>query len=120
VKKQALESLAMFLFTSNSPPSRVEKSHLQRCFARLGVVSPSRKVMGASLLKECQSKCTVSLMRSRYAVVTDGWTKRTAKRGTPLINVMVFPDDRPAVFLRVVDAGNQIKHKAFVVELHQV
>ena len=60
------------------------------------------------------------LQYAHYAIVTDGWSKRTAARGTPLINIMIGPDDRPAVFWRVEDGSNAHKNSDWVVELHEV
>jgi hypothetical protein len=45
-------------------------------------------------------------------------SKRTAACGTPLINVMICPDDSTAVAWRIVDASGQIKDTAYVVQLH--
>lgn len=61
-----------------------------------------------------------SLQDARFAVVTDGWSKRTAERGFPLINVMLCPDDGPAVFWRVIDASGRIKDATHAVQLHKV
>jgi hypothetical protein len=60
-----------------------------------------------------------SLEDTRYAIVPDGWSKRAAQRGTPLINVMVCPNDGPAVFWKVVNAEGQIKDAQYVFELHK-
>jgi hypothetical protein len=51
-------------------------------------------------------------------MITDGWSKRTSDRGTPLINVIICPDDGPAVAWRVVDASGQIKDTEYVEQLH--
>jgi hypothetical protein len=47
------------------------------------------------------------------------WSKRTAARGNPLINVMICPDDGPAVAWRIVDPSGQIKDTAYVAQLHR-
>jgi hypothetical protein len=60
-----------------------------------------------------------SLEDTRYAIVTDGWSKRAAQQGTPLIIVMVCPDDGSAVFWKVVNAEGQIKDAQYVFELHK-
>jgi hypothetical protein len=49
-----------------------------------------------------------------------GWSKRAAKRGAPLINVMICPSDGAADFWCVKDTSGQIKHKDWVVQLHRV
>jgi hypothetical protein len=60
-----------------------------------------------------------SLLNSRYAIFTDGWSKRTAQRHVLLINVNICPDDGPAMFWKVVDTSGKIKDKDFVVQLHK-
>jgi hypothetical protein len=60
-----------------------------------------------------------SLLNSRYAIVTDGWSKRTAQRHVLLINANICPDDGPAMFWKVVDTSGKIKDKDYVVQLHK-
>jgi hypothetical protein len=58
------------------------------------------------------------LESTQYAIVTDGWSKRAAQRGTPLINPMVCPDDGPAVFWKVMNAPGQIQDAQYVYDLY--
>jgi hypothetical protein len=60
-----------------------------------------------------------SLCGKRYAIVTDGWSRRTAVRGAPLININICVDDGPALFWRVEDSSGLIKGTQYVVSLHQ-
>jgi hypothetical protein len=61
-----------------------------------------------------------SLLNSCYAIVTDGWSKRTAQPRTPLINVNICSDGSgPAMFWKVVDTLGKFKDKDCVVQLHK-
>jgi hypothetical protein len=83
----ALEELAMFFYTSNTPPERANNPHLKRCLALLGIKAPKREDLQVSYLQSARSKVQAATIQSlrgkRYAVVTDGWYKRTAARGAP-------------------------------------
>lgn len=75
------------------------------------------------LLDDARSEVKQSVLSDlehcRYAIVTDGCSKRAAQRGTPLINCIVCPDDGPAVFWRVHNAAGWIKDANYVYALHQ-
>ncbi len=120
---EAIEELSMYFYTSNTPIERVTNPHLKRSFALLGLALPEPRDLRGSLLDSAVHKVRVSTLEvlegRRYAIVTDGWSKRTASRGTPLINVMLCPDDGPAVAWRVEDASGCIKNTDYVVQLHQ-
>jgi hypothetical protein len=66
-----------------------------------------------------RSSSVHSLLNSRYAIVTDGWSKRAAQRGAALINVNICPDDGFAMFWKVVDTSGKIKENDYVVQLHK-
>jgi hypothetical protein len=122
-QRQASRALAMMYYTTNTPPERVNSTYQQKYSAILGHKSPSAKDLRGYLLDDAYDTVKSSVMQSledtRYAIVTDGWSKRAAQRGTPLINVMVCPDDGPAVFWKVVNAEGQIKDAQYVFELHK-
>jgi Protein of unknown function (DUF 659)/hAT family C-terminal dimerisation region len=122
-QKQADKALAMMYYTTNTPPERVNSTYQQRYSAILGHKSPSAKDLRGYLLDESYETVKRAVMQSledtKYAIVTDGWSKRAAQRGTPLINVMVCPDDGPAVFWKVVNAAGQIKDAQYVFDLHK-
>jgi hypothetical protein len=56
-----------------------------------------------------QAATIESLCGKRYAVVTDGWSKGTAARSDPLVNINIRPDDEEAVFWRIEHASGCIK-----------
>jgi hypothetical protein len=121
---RANEHLAMFFYTSNTPPQRANNPHLKQLGALLGFKTPSPKELRGRLLKGARSSVEESLLTeldsTRYAITTDGWSKRTAIRGAALINVMLCPDDGPAVFWDVIDASGAIKDADYIVKIHKV
>jgi hypothetical protein len=106
---EAMHELAMNFFTSNTPPERVENVHLKKSFALLGSQTPSARDLRTGYLaaahKHVEETSVNSLLNSRYAIVTDGRSKRTGQRGAPLININICPDDGPAMFWKVVDTS---------------
>jgi hypothetical protein len=121
--REAQQELAMYFYTSNTPPERVRNPHLKRSFALLGADVPEPRDLRGSYLDAAAEDTKKSVLEAvsgkRYAIVTDGWSKRTAVRGAPLINVNICPEDAPAIFWRVEDASGRIKDKNYVVQLHQ-
>jgi hypothetical protein len=121
--REAQRELAMYSYTSNTPPERVQNPHLKRSFALLGADVPEPRDLRGSYLDAAAGdtkKSVLEAVRSkRYAIMTDGWSKRTAVHGAPLINVNICPEDAPAIFWRVEDASGRIKDKDYVVRLHQ-
>jgi hypothetical protein len=112
----------MMYYTTNTPPERVNSTYQQKYSAILGHKSPSAKDLRGYLLDDAYytlSSVMQSLEDTQYAIVTDGWSKCAPQRGTPVINVVVCPDDGPAVFWKVVNAEGQIKDAQYVFELHK-
>jgi hypothetical protein len=120
---EAVHALSMYFYTSNTPPERASNPHLRKAFALLGALVPEPRDIRGSLLDTATAKVKQSTLQAldgtRFAIITDGWSKRTAARGKPPINVMICPDDGPAVAWRIVDASGQIKDTAYVVQLHR-
>jgi hypothetical protein len=118
----AVEALSMYFYTSNTLPERVSNPHLRKTFALIGAVVPEPRDIRGNLLDKAARSVKQStleyLMGKRFAIITDSWSKRTAARGTPLINVMVCPEDGPAVAWRVEDAAGKIKDTSYVAQLH--
>jgi hypothetical protein len=118
----AVQALSMYFYTSNTPPERVSNPHLRKTFALIGAVVPEPRDIRGNLLDKAARSVKQStleyLMGKRFAIITDSWSKRTAARGTPLINVMVCPEDGPAVAWRVEDAAGKIKDTSYVAQLH--
>jgi hypothetical protein len=92
-------------YTTNTPVERVNSHHQKNYSALLGHNPPSAKDLRGPLLDEAheivQRSVLSSLEDAHFEIVTDGWSKCSVQRGTPLINVMVRSDDGPAVFLKL-------------------
>jgi hypothetical protein len=101
----------------------VRNPHLKRSFALLGADVPEPRDLRGSYLDAAARDIKKSVLEAvsgqRYAIVTDGWSKRTAVCGALLINVNICPEVNPAIFWRFEDASGRIKDKAYVVRLHQ-
>jgi hypothetical protein len=96
---------------------------LRKALALLGALVPEPRDIRGSLLDAATAKVTQSTLQAldgtHFAIVMDGWSKRTAAHGKPLINVIICPYDGPAVAWRIVDASEQIKDTAYAVQLHR-
>jgi hypothetical protein len=80
-QRQANKALAMMYYTTNTPPERVNSTYQQKYSALLGHKSPSAKDLRGHLLDEAYNTVKSSVLKSlegRYAIVTDGWSKRAA------------------------------------------
>jgi hypothetical protein len=121
--REAQQELAMHFYTSSTLPERVRKPHLKRSFALLGAdVLEPRDLRGSYLdaaAGDTKKSVLEAVSSKRYAIVTDGWSKRTAVCGASLINVNIYPEDAPTIFWRFEDASGRIKDNAYVVRLHQ-
>lgn len=62
-----ITALAMYFFSSNTPPARVENHYLQQAYAELGALSPSRKVLSTTLLQECHFRGMSDVRAGRCA-----------------------------------------------------
>lgn len=121
-QREADAALAMLYYTTNTPPDRADSAAQRKYSALLGHKSPSANQIRGPLLDNAYSSVRQEVLKvlqnTRYAIVTDGWSKRAALRGAPLINVMICPDSRPAVFWKVVNVEGCIKNHKFVYDLH--
>jgi hypothetical protein len=91
----------------------VEQENLVQAFKMFGCTLPGRKALATTELdriyKDVHKECLEQFGASTYyCVCTDGWRKKYAEWGVPLINVMALrgiPSDtaaaRNALFLRV-------------------
>lgn len=120
----AKRSCALYFFTSNTAFNQVKNPHLAKAFAQLGCNVPTSWELKNTHLpaarKQVHEHVLESMKGKRYALVTDGWSKKTAVRGEPLINVMCCPDTGPAVFIKIVNAAGEIKNIEWVYQLHKV
>jgi hypothetical protein len=85
----------MYFYTSTTPPERAGNLHLRSTLDILGLdaVPTSRDLVGPALdqaASEVRLEVLQDLKPCSNAIVTDGWSKRAAKRGAPLVNVIVY------------------------------
>ena len=99
---EALRELAMFIFTSNTPPARANNPHLQRAMAILGAEAPTPHQLRHKYLPEAKARVQAAvndeLEGQGVAIASDGWSKRTAVRGAPMINATVLPENGAVPF----------------------
>jgi hypothetical protein len=112
---EAREELAMLFYTRTTLPHLELNLHLQRSYAPLGALIPDHRDCGGAYLDAASERGKDSILQSIsgecYAIVTDGWSTRTAVRGALLMNVNICPKDGSAVLWRVEDASGRIKDK---------
>ena len=86
-QREADKALAMWYYTTNTPPERASSGYQKRYSAMLAHKSPSIKDLRGHLLDEAYATVSQSVLcdlaESKYAIVTDGCSKRAAQRGTP-------------------------------------
>ncbi len=104
---QVLEGLGMFFYRNNVPIHLVEKPELRNLFGLLGVKLPNRKQLMGPMLDRAYNKVKAQVVQARQraggqgALCSDGWRKRAAEQGLPLVNFMLLLPTGSA-FLRVV------------------
>lgn len=95
-----------WMLSTFTPAHRLEHPDLKAAFAAVGCVVPSRKeLMGAQLhaLYESTRITAIKVLKSvKYVAVTmDGWKKRAAEQGTPIVTVSLLLPDGQTIFLKV-------------------
>ena len=76
--QEARDELAMFFYTSNTPPRRALNPHLHHSCALLGATVPGLRGAYLNAATEIvKDSMLQSITGKRYAIVTDGWSKRT-------------------------------------------
>ncbi|EFJ40248.1 hypothetical protein VOLCADRAFT_108259 [Volvox carteri f. nagariensis] len=120
---QVVEELGMFFYRNNVPIHLIEKPELRNLFGLLGVTLPNRKQLMGPMLDRAYSKvkAQVAQVRQRMcgqaALCSDGWRKRAAEQGVPLINFMLLLPTGSA-FLRVVRAAGVRKDAQYIKKIH--
>lgn len=65
-----------------------------------------------------QADVRKDLVGARYALTSDGWSKKAAAHGIPLINFMILPDNGAATFHRIHNAEGEVNDADWIAELH--
>lgn len=119
-----LESLARFFYKNNVAPLLIEDSDLRHAFAVVGVALPTLKaLMGKALddeLAAVRMETEAAISSARFlTITTDGWKRKFAEQGVPLINVMVLLPDGGSKFIKIVTAAGVRKTATWVYKLHK-
>ena len=120
----AVESIARFFYKNNEAPLLIGDGDLRAALAVLGVALPTRKaLMGKALddeLAAVRRETEAALSNARFlTITTDGWKRKFAEHGVPLINVMVLLPDGGSKFIKIVTAAGVRKTMAWVFKLHK-
>lgn len=80
---------------------------IEQMFAIVGAKAPSRKEIMGSMLESLYGEAyarTVEQIKQqgRFALAMDGWKKRAAEHGTPLVTVMVLLPSGETLFWKVM------------------
>jgi hypothetical protein len=108
--------------------SYIEDPELVASYRTMGITLPCRKTLTTTILNQHYNEVREAVLQRSFGVMaggfeiipddpyglgplpvlgaffslaTDGWRRKAAAQGIPLINVMVLPDEGPAVFLTV-------------------
>jgi hypothetical protein len=123
-QQQSFEkNLARFFYKNAIPLQLTEDPDLKAAVAHVGLLPPSRRDMSNRLLdqayNEVQAADQAKLAAQRLLQLsTDGWRRRTAVRGVPLINIMALMPPGGSVFVKVVAAPGVVKNKEWIKERH--
>jgi hypothetical protein len=120
---QALHHLSLFFFKHNVPLHLVESPSLKAAFAALGLKLPCRQTLSTTLLdKEFAAVQTTTKEtideQALVQLASDGWRRRSAAGGNPLINFMLLLALGGSLFYSVTNAVGEKKDKHFVAKLH--
>jgi hypothetical protein len=106
-QQEAFEAMfAQFMYVTLTPLHPLESPELKTALALLGAVPPSCKKVGGPLLhrayNEAVSKSIARIKECSAVWITmDGWKKRAAEHGTPIITVIILLPDGDAQFWKV-------------------
>jgi hypothetical protein len=114
--------LARWFFKNGIPLQLTDDPDLKAAVGHVGLLPPSRHDLSNKLLDEAYDEVRaadkVKLAGQQLQLTTDGWRRRTAVRGVPLINVMALLAAGGSVFFKVVAAPGVVKDKDWIKEKH--
>ena len=98
--EKAIEALAMFFYTTETPFHKVGSEFLQQAFMLLGCKIPARRELAGKYLEAAYQLVKARVDKELHvavgatallmALATDGWRKRAAALGAPLVNAMLL------------------------------
>jgi hypothetical protein len=94
------------MLESNTPLARLALPSLKRALAAVGLTVPDRRTVGGPVLNSlyCEGRNELAEeIRSEgsFAIAMDGWKKRAAEQGTPIITAMVLLPTGRSAFWKV-------------------
>jgi hypothetical protein len=116
-------SIARFFFKNGIPLQLTEDVDLRAAVAHVGLLPPSRHDLSNRLLNE-EYDAVRAVDVNRLAqqkliqLSSDGWRRRAAVRGVPLINFMALMPVGAPIFCKVVSAAGEVKDKNWIAALH--
>jgi hypothetical protein len=98
--------LSSWFISTFTPAQRVEHDDLIHALSLVGIQPPSRReLMGKqldALYNSTKQNVAAHLQSNRYVAITmDGWKKRVAEQGAPLVTVNLLMPDGGARFWKV-------------------
>jgi hypothetical protein len=117
------KSLARFFFKNGIPLQLTDDPDLKAAAAHVGLIPPNRYELSNKLLDQVYEEVRAADLAKLAAqpllqVSTDGWRRRTAVRGVPLINIMALLPPGGSVFFKVVAAPGVVKDKQWIKDRH--
>lgn len=122
-ENRATQCLARFFFKSSVALHLIEQPDLVEAFATLGVTLPGRKALSTTHLDREHARVSESVLAAVQALplvqlATDGWKRRYAGGGTPLINVMALHPQGGSSFIKVATAAGAVKDSPWIAKEH--
>ena len=122
--ESAILRLARFIFKNNVAPVLIGDEDLCASYAGLGVALPGRTSLMTTMLNKevALVRAVVDAVRKAvefYALSSDGWKRKFAEGGTPLINFMALLPDGGSQFIKIVTAAGVRKDHQWIFELHK-
>lgn len=117
------KSIARFFFKNGVPLQLIEDADLKAAVAQMGLMPPSRHVLSNKLLEE-EYNAVRAVDNSRLArqlliqFSSDGWRRRAAVGGKPLLNFMALLATGRPIFLKVISAAGEVKDKEWIAARH--
>ena len=123
-QQQAFQrDIARFFFKNGIPLQLTEDADLRSAVAHVGLLPPTRAALSNKLLDDEYNAVRAAdgarLAQQRFLQFsTDGWRRRAAVQGKPLINVMALPAVGKPIFCKVISAAGEVKDKHWIAARH--
>jgi len=122
LQQRIVDELAMYFIKREVPMSHVEDPNLRKVFALIGMQLPCKKNLTSTILdrvhdkvKQQVGKQLAELVTSTgFQIASDGWKKKAALQGAPLMNVMLLKPSGGSLFIRTVDTSWERKNAEFL------